>query len=300
MIEPSRNNAPREAAPSAEPQLDNGLATHHLPALEPAKRGESAALACPVVSVIIPAFNEELRLAGGLLPMLKVLRERGEPFEIIVVDDGSSDGTAGIVNTFHSGYPEVRLERFSENRGKGAAVRHGMLAARGRYLLLADADGATPAEEILRLRARIEEGAQVAIGSRRRQDEDSSVTSPWHRRLLRFCFNMPVRLFLFDGIADTQCGFKMFTAEAARYLFSQQQCERFSFDLELLYLAKRGGLPIAEVPVSWNNVEGSKVHLLKDGLRMLRDIFVIRRMHGGEAARFEPGTAQADALASER
>jgi dolichyl-phosphate beta-glucosyltransferase len=232
---------------------------------------------------VIPAFNEEKRLEAGIRPLLDVLKARGEPFEIIVVDDGSKDGTVEVANRLQRHHPEIKLEQLGVNRGKGAAVRHGALRASGTYILLADADGATEASDLEKLRARIDDGADVAIGSRRLAE--AKVDCPWIRRLLRYCLNLPVRYYLFDGIADTQCGFKMFTAASASFLFSQQRLERFSFDLELLYVANVAGMQVDEVPVTWSDVEGSKVHLLRDGFRMLMDVFRIRNIHGAPRVR---------------
>lgn len=231
------------------------------------------------ISVVVPAYNEELRLPRALVEMIDVLDSRSATYEIIVVDDGSSDGTSATVRQFERIRPQVRLVRLPVNRGKGHAVRTGVLNAKGARVLFADADGATPFGEISRLERALDGGADVAIGSRAMASPDTRVKTVLHRRLLGRVFNAWVNAMLLPDVADTQCGFKLFTRSAAQFLFSRQQSERFSFDVELLYIARRARLDVREVPVNWTNVPGSKVSLVVDATRMLRDVVVFRWRH---------------------
>lgn len=231
------------------------------------------------LSVVVPAFNEERRLPPTLLDMLAVLYDLSLKFEIIVVDDGSSDGTPEVVERAKRLHRGTRLIKFPKNRGKGAAVRAGMLAAQGRRRLFADADGSTPFEEIKRLLSALDNGADVAIGSRALFGPDTQVRTRWHRKFLGRIFNNCVNRILLPDIADTQCGFKLFTAEAADFLFARQTSDGFSFDVELLFLARRVGMRMVEVPINWVNVPGSKVNLAVDSLKMLRDVTRFRLIH---------------------
>lgn len=228
------------------------------------------------LSVVIPAYNEELRLPNALLEAYEYLRDSGRSFEIIVVDDGSTDETATVVRRFHGLAPEVRLLGYPTNRGKGYAVKFGVLNARGRYVLFADADGATPIAELERLQAAASAGAQIAIGSRALFSVDTGVRTVWYRKLVGRVFNAFVNVIVLPGVADTQCGFKLFTRGAARFLFRRQRAERFSFDVEILFLARKAGFRIAEVPINWTNVSGSKVNLARDSIAMGIDVLRFR------------------------
>lgn len=231
---------------------------------------------CPYLSIIVPAYNEEARLAPTLTAMLDYLRARGHPFEIIVVDDGSTDGTSELVRGFADDMPEVRLLRLAENRGKGYAVRSGVVNACGARVLFADADGSTPIEEVERLEAALEAGAAVAIGSRAVRGAGVKVKAQLHRRLIGRAFHGLVETLTVHGIKDTQCGFKLFRADVAQDLFSRMRMCGFSFDVEVLLMAQRNGHRIAEVPVNWEHRDGSRVSLILDPLRMARDLFAIR------------------------
>lgn len=230
-------------------------------------------------SIVIPAYNEEWRLPATLVDMIDYFDARGDSYELVVVDDGSSDNTVGIVEKFRRIRSQVRLIRLPRNYGKGHAVRTGILNARGVYILFADADGSTPIKEIERLEARLDSGDDIAFGSRALRSEETNVKTVWYRKLLGRTFNLVVNSYLLPGIADTQCGFKMFKRPSALYLFSRAKADGFSFDLEILYLARRSGQKLAEVPVNWTNVAGSKVNLVLDALRMLRDMFIFRFRH---------------------
>jgi len=231
------------------------------------------------LSVVIPAHNEATRILPHLRSIVWHLKTTHQSFEIIVVDDGSRDDTAGIVHGFALENPSVRRMRLPVCTGKGAAVRHGMQAARGRRLLFTDADGATPIRELARLERALDSGAQIAIGSRSlaSQRSDFTVQARLHRTLLGYCFNRIVRLGGITGISDTQCGFKLFDRAVAEDLFSVSCIKGYGFDLELLYIAQRRGYRIAEVPINWEDKAGSKVRLLRDGIDMMRELMAIRR-----------------------
>jgi dolichyl-phosphate beta-glucosyltransferase len=239
----------------------------------------------PSLSVIIPAYNEADRIFPYLTNITTYLGSRGLSSEILVVDDGSDDATAVRVEKFAADQPGIRLIRLKCHIGKGAAVRAGMLDAHGQLRLLADADGATPIEELARLEASLAKGVDIAIGSRllASRDQRYRVKATWHRSLLGACFNWLVRGLGIRGIYDTQCGFKLFTEAAAQELFSRSYVNGYGFDLEVLYLAQRRGYRIDEVPVNWSDQRGSKVRVFRDGARMLFDLLAVRRQekHGG-------------------
>ncbi len=231
------------------------------------------------LTVVVPAYNEYRRLPLTLMEMIDYLDTQSLSYELLVVDDGSRDETAALVAKFEKIRRQVRLIRMPNNHGKGHAVKLGVLNAKGTRVMFADADGATPFSEVARLNAALDKGADVAIGSRALFGSDTRVTTRWHRKYLGRIFNAVVNFVVLPGIADTQCGFKMFSNHAARFLFEHQRSNGFSFDVEILYLAQKAHLKIAEVPINWNNVPGSKVNLLTDSLRMLRDIFLFKMWH---------------------
>jgi dolichyl-phosphate beta-glucosyltransferase len=230
----------------------------------------------PDLSIVIPAFNEEARLGPTLREYLAYCRRTRRHVELIVVDDGSLDRTSAVVHALESEYPEVRLIRLAENRGKGHAVRSGVVNAQGRLVLFADADGATELGEVERLETAISAGADVAIGSRALQDGRVKVQARLYRRVIGRIFHGLVETLTVPGVKDTQCGFKLFRGPVAHDLFSRMRISGFSFDVEVLMMAQRRGYRIAEVPVNWTHQPGSKVNLVTDSARMLRDLFVIR------------------------
>lgn len=232
------------------------------------------------ISIVIPAYNEERRLADTLDAVLAYLGRRSWRFaELLVVDDGSRDGTAALVESYAARSPLVRLLRNPGNRGKGYSVRHGMLAAKGEWALFSDADLSAPIEDLDRLaEAAARHGAQVAIGSRALDRSLIGVHQPLSREISGRIFNLAMRLVAGLPYADTQCGFKLYAAEAARRIFTRQQLERFGFDVEDLYLARRLGIPVVEVPVRWNDVAGSKVSLL-GGVDAFLDLARVRWYH---------------------
>lgn len=233
------------------------------------------------LSVVIPAYNEARRIPPYLQSVTAYLNGRGLSHEILVVDDGSSDETAALVEGAGTQNSHIRLIRLPHNSGKGAAVRAGMRAAQGELQLFADADGATPIRELERLEAAINAGADLAIGSRTLASRDSRylVQARLHRTLLGNLFNRIVRLLGIRNINDTQCGFKLFRQSVAQDIFSVARIDGYGFDLELLYLARQRGYRIAEVPINWTDQPGSKVRVLSDGLRMLGEMLTIRRNH---------------------
>ena len=237
----------------------------------------------------MPAYNEAARLGPYLASVLAYLQQRGEPFEVLVVDDGSADDTGAVVETFRAGEPSLRLIALPANRGKGCAVRTGMLQTTGRLALFADADGATPIQELDRLEAAIRDGADLAIGSRFQASRDPRfrVEARWHRSVSGNLFNGIVRRLGIPGITDTQCGFKLFRQAVARDLFSVARIDGYGFDLELLYIAQRRGYKIAEVPINWADQPGSKVRVMRDGLRMFSELLAVRR--NDKAGRYNKG-----------
>jgi len=235
----------------------------------------------PFISVIIPAFNEERRLPPTLLDTIDFLDDFGQDYEVIVVDDGSSDETSTVVQKFEKIRRQVRLIRLPKNYGKGHAVRTGALNAHGRLILFTDADGSTPIAEVKRLIAAIDSGADVAIGSRAMQSEETEVQALLFRKIIGRIFNRIVNIILLPKIADTQCGFKLFSQKAASFLFLHQTSDGFSFDIELLFLARKSNIVVKEVPINWQNIPGSKVNLVTDSVKMFIDIFRFAWLHRG-------------------
>lgn len=229
--------------------------------------------------MVIPAYCEEQRLPATLRAVCAWLDARGGASEVIVVDDGSSDATSDVALRELEGRPRAAVLRNEPNAGKGASVRRGMLAAAGAIVLFSDADLSTPIEEFDKLAAAHAAGADVAIGSRALRDSRIEIHQPWLREMAGRTFNLFIRLFVMGGIHDTQCGFKSFRREVIRPIFSRQTIERWGFDVEILYLARRLGYRIAEVPVIWRNDAASKVNAAGDGLRMVGEALQARRLH---------------------
>ncbi len=227
-------------------------------------------------SIIIPAYNEAARLGPTLQRVLQCIRAQRWNAEVIVVNDGSRDNTADLVREYASANPVLRLLENPGNRGKGYSVRNGMLHANGEILLFSDADLASPIEEAPKLFEAIESGADVAIGSRWLRPELQKQRQSLLRQLYGRIFNIALRLLLGLNFKDTQCGFKVFTRSSARAIFPLQQIERWGFDPELLYLARRKKLRVTEVPVEWSHQEGTRISPLRDGLRMFSEVLKIR------------------------
>ena len=230
----------------------------------------------PSWSIIIPAYNEATRLPRYLEEVASYFDRRGQTYEIVVVDDGSTDATGALVREVGRAHPTVRLLRFPENAGKGRAVRAGMTACRGELRLMADADGATPIVELERLEAAIAKGADVAVGSRARPDGTVVRHTRLHRRLVGNVFNLIVRTLGVWDVVDTQCGFKLFRGAVADELFAEVRTLGYGFDVEILMLAQQRGYRIAEVPINWTDQPGSKVGVLRHGPEMLGEILVAR------------------------
>jgi len=240
------------------------------------------------LSIVIPAYNEQARLPRTVLETILWCTSRGLSFELIIVDDGSRDETLALSRLFEESDARVRALA-CPHLGKGAAVRMGMLNAKGRFVLFMDADGATPLDEIPKLLAAVEDRYDVAIGSRvAKRPGEVEVRKPLHRLLIGRIFAALVTVFALDGISDTQCGFKMFRREAAAAIFSRQKLTGFAFDVEILFIARRLSLSIAEIPVNWVAQPGSKVNLIADSVRMQWDLsrirWVHRNLHPGQSA----------------
>ena len=224
------------------------------------------------LSVVIPAFNEEKRLPRTLASILAFLRGRGETFEVVVVDDGSSDGTAEVAR---QAGPEVRVLQNPGNRGKGYSVRNGMLNASGAWRLMSDADLSTPIEELDRLKEALTRGGEVAIASRAVVGANLEKRQSSAREFSGRFFNLLVRILHLPGIKDTQCGFKLFSKAAAEAAFQDARLDGFAFDVEALVRARRAGFQILEVPVTWRNDEQSRVSLGR-GLAAFVDLFRLK------------------------
>ncbi|MBI5154057.1 glycosyltransferase family 2 protein [Candidatus Poribacteria bacterium] len=233
----------------------------------------------PLLSVIIPAFNEEQRLPATLASIQDFLSRARFSWEIIVVDDGSRDDTIGAATAAFRD-ERCRVLPNPRNMGKGASIRNGMLAARGKYRLFTDADNSTPIEEAPKLLARMKrERADVAIGSRAVKGACLEVRQPLYREFMGRVFNLIVQVITLPGIKDTQCGFKIFTARAAKRVFPKQEMAGFSFDVEVLFLARRARFRIVEVPVRWINSPASRVSPIRDSAKMFADVVRIRLKH---------------------
>lgn len=229
----------------------------------------------PEISLIIPAYNEAERIGKSLLSAQEYLTENFNEYEIIVVDDGSVDKTAEIAKNFGDSVKVFKLER---NSGKGAAVRKGMLESKGAIRVFSDADFSTPIYELQKLINELKSDADICIGSRAIQPELIRVHQPFFRELLGKTFNLFVRTILFSGIKDTQCGFKGFKDYAAEKVFNKAKIDGFGFDVEILYIAKKEGFKIRQVPIEWYNDDRTTVSPVK-GLKAFLELFEIRRLH---------------------
>jgi dolichyl-phosphate beta-glucosyltransferase len=225
------------------------------------------------LSLIIPAYNEAGRIGNTLRQSLDYFARQDYQFEIVVVDDGSHDGTADLVRRE---FQNARLISYTPNRGKGYAVKQGMLQAQGRYRLFYDADGSTPISEVDKLWGPFAEGADVVIGSRSSPGSQVELHQRPLREFMGRTFNRLTHALLGERFIDTQCGFKAFTAESTTRIFPRQTLDRFCFDAELLYIARAQNLRITEIPVRWINSPNSRVTLVADSARMLKDLFKIR------------------------
>ena len=229
----------------------------------------------PEISIVIPAFNEALRLPITLDRVQRYLATAGLTAEVIVVDDGSRDDTAEVVQRYAQRWPQLKLVAAERNAGKGAAVRLGMAAARGRYRVFSDADLSVPIDDMEKLLRPLHAGAGVAIASRGLRDSQVELHQPWYRETMGKIFNRLVRIFVLGGVHDTQCGFKAFTAEVADRVFPVLQTRGFGFDVELLYRAQHAGYKIVEVPTRWINSPQSRVHPIRHSAAMFLELLAI-------------------------
>lgn len=237
-------------------------------------------MSAPELSVLVPAYNESARILPGLEKILAYLRTQSYPWELWVIDDGSQDDTAAVVTQALLNEPNARLISYQPNRGKGFAVRTGVLAAQGRWVVFLDADLSTPPEEIDKALAHLDQGYDMVIGSRALPDSQIETKPPPIRRLGTLIFNLTKHLLV--GLwqySDTQCGFKAYRKEAVRPLYERAVIDRFMFDVEILFLAERKKLKVYEMPVRWADAAGSKVRFLEGAINMVKDLARIRWAH---------------------
>jgi len=229
-----------------------------------------------VLSVVVPCYNEEQRLPRTVEQIELYLDAKKEPYELILVDDGSADGTRQVMDAAAARHGGVRVEALPRNRGKGRALAVGVAAAKGDEILLTDADLSTPIEELDKLQAALSNGAGVAIASRALRGSRVEVSQPFYRVLMGKAFNLIVQAVLLPGIWDTQCGFKLFRADVAHQVFAGLSTDGFGYDPEVLYRARKHGVKIAEVPVVWRNSAPTKVSPISSSLDMLRHVIRVR------------------------
>ncbi len=229
-----------------------------------------------MLSVVIPCYNEEQRLPRTIEQVERYLDAKKAPYELILVDDGSVDGTRRVMDAAAAGHDGVRIEALAHNRGKGRALAVGVEAATGDQVLITDADLSTPIEELDKLQAALRDGAGVAIGSRALRASRVEVSQPVYRVLMGKAFNLIVQAILLPGIWDTQCGFKLFRGDVAHSVFSHLITDGFGFDPEVLYRARKEGVRIAEVPVVWRNSAPTKVSAVRSSLDMFKHVVRIR------------------------
>jgi len=232
------------------------------------------------LSIIIPAYNEQERLSLTLSKIHSYCNSQAYNYEVLVVDDGSTDNTTRVVTDNPlSKTGKLRILKNQRNRGKGYSVKRGIMESKGDYVLFSDADLSTPIGEVEKLFSALNEKCDIAIGSRSIKGAQIKVHQPFYREYMGKFFNRLVRIFAFKGIIDTQCGFKLFKGALARDIAAQMQVDGFAFDVEMLYLVRLRGLKIKEVPIVWVNSPQSKVDPLRDSLKMLLDIINIKRLH---------------------
>jgi dolichyl-phosphate beta-glucosyltransferase len=244
------------------------------------------------LSVVIPTYNKETRIVTSLEAVLAYLAGKPYAAEIVIVDDGSTDGTAAAARAALAGRGPSKVIRREHNLGKGASVREGVLAASGEIILFCDDDMSTPIEELDKALAALEAGADVVIGSRALPDSDIRVRQRRPREWMGKAFNLLVRLFVLEGYRDTQCGFKAFRREAAKDIFSRLRTPGFGFDVEVLVLCRELGYRVAEIPVAWCDVRPSRVRIFKGSWGMLKELWHIRQRARRDVRR--PGRAPGD------
>jgi dolichyl-phosphate beta-glucosyltransferase len=230
----------------------------------------------PALSIVVPCYNEEQRLPRTIEQIERYLAGKGTSYELILVDDGSTDGTRSIMDVAAGRNPLVRIKTLPQNRGKGRALAEGVAAARGSEILVTDADLSTPIEELEKLQPELEKGAGVAIASRALKGSRVEVSQPIYRVLMGKVFNLLVQVVLLPGIWDTQCGFKLFRGDLARTVFAELKTDGFAYDVEVLWRARKSGSRIAEVPVVWRHKEDSRVSPFRHSFQILRDVVTMR------------------------
>lgn len=263
--------------PSTLAPLDAAVTVHKETNAAPATAARCA------LSLIIPAYNEEQRLPATLERIVEYMLAQHFSYELIVVDDGSHDGTRDVVRHFAATHDWVRLAQYDDtaghplNRGKGYAVRYGVLMAKGQTVLFSDADLSTPIEEIEKLLPPIAEGkCQIAIASRALPKSNLTVHQPWYREWMGRSFNRLVQTIAVPGIQDTQCGFKAFCGDAAQRIFSLTRIDGFGFDTEVLFLARKLGYQVCEIPVTWQHRDDSRVNPVLAPLKMFQELITVR------------------------
>jgi glycosyltransferase involved in cell wall biosynthesis len=233
-------------------------------------------MAMPQLSIVIPAYNEGARIEQTLDRVMLCVEKQGWDAEVLVVDDGSTDATPLIVHRWMEVYPRLHLIKNEGNRGKGYSVRNGLLQAAGEVVMFTDADLSAPMEEAELLLAALADGADVAIGSRWMDKKRQTIHQPLYRRFFGRCFNWVTRMVMGLPFKDTQCGFKAFKRPVAQIIFRLQRIERWGFDPEILFIARKLGYDIREVAVTWGHDERSRMSYLKDGMKMLEEMATIR------------------------
>ena len=239
------------------------------------------------LSVVVPCYNEEQRLPRTIEQIERYMNARGQSYELILVDDGSADGTRKVMEEAAARNPAVRIVALPRNRGKGRALAEGVKVSRGETVLVTDADLSTPIEELEKLEAALAGGAGVAIASRAVKGSRVELSQPVYRVLMGKVFNLIVQAVLLPGIWDTQCGFKLFRGDVAREIFPLLTTDGFGYDPEVLYLAKKKGVRIAELPVVWRNSAPTKVMAFRSSLDMFKHVVSVR-FGGGPQSTFKP------------
>lgn len=230
----------------------------------------------PKYTIVIPAYNERARIVPTLRALVTCVRQRNWDAEVVVVNDGSPDNTAALVRQFAQNAPEVRLMENPSNRGKGYSVRSGLLHAQGEIVMFSDADLSAPIQDAERLFEVIADGTDIAFGSRWLETGRQTHRQPMYRQFFGRCFNLLTRMVMRLPYADTQCGFKAFTRHAAQTIFQLMTIERWGFDPEILFIARKRGYRVKEVPVNWAHDARTRISYRRDGLRMLKELAIVR------------------------
>lgn len=230
------------------------------------------------LSIVIPAYNEEKRLPGTLSKIIDYLEKQDYKWEIIIVDDGSEDHTLESLIEFQD---KISIFTNNKNCGKGYSTRRGILRAHGQHILLSDADLSTPIEEIEKLLPALDEIYDIAIGSRGLKNSQIKKHQPFYREFMGKMFNKLIKLFVFNDFTDTQCGFKLFKNNVAYDIFTRQKLNGFAFDVEAIYIAKKLGYKIKEIPIIWIDSPNSHVGIATDSIKMFMDLLKIKKIHSG-------------------